>query len=94
MSDGAHSDPESQTQDQETHSLPLTQKSPPRETFMEGVEPGFLHSKESFKDPQDLASEAEHKANLQEVLGFFSSSTPNVQQALRLILGFDGNSMI
>ena len=43
-SDGVHSDPESQTQDQETPSLPPAQKSPLREAFMEEVELGCHQS--------------------------------------------------
>ena len=61
---------------------------------MEGVEPGFHYSGESFKDPQDLTSKAECRTNLQEVLGCFYGSTPNVEQALGLTLGIVGEGIL
>ena len=49
---------------------------------------------ESFKDPKDFDSQAEHQNSLQEVLGHFSSSAPNIQQAPGLILDIVGECML
>ena len=61
---------------------------------MEEVEQNLHHSRESFKDPQDLVSEAKHHANLQEALGCFSGSNPNIQQAPGLELDIVGDDML
>ena len=47
---------------------------------MVGLEQSFHHSEESFKDPQVLTSEAKHQASIQQILGYFSGSTSNIQQ--------------
>ena len=54
-----------------------------------------LHDpRESLMDTQDLVSEAKHQASMLEALGHFSGSTPNIQQALGLILDIVGEGML
>ena len=71
--------PESQSQGQDSHSFPPAQCTPPRDMHMAEVEQSLHYSGESFDNPLDLVSEAKCCTSTQQVLGWFSGSTPNVQ---------------
>ena len=60
---------ESQSQNLEIHSLCLAQEYPFRNNPMEEIEQNFLHSRESFKNPQDLVNEAKCQTSLKRPTG-------------------------